>query len=421
MKLKIVQYYTPNLTYATVSERINRTYCEKHNIEYFVQTSKEEIGATLNGRAVQWYKIPFLQQVLTTSDHDYIIYLDADAVVVKPEKDIRDIINENLDSDLIIARDFGPDLVNTGVMIFKNTPWSIDFLERVWEAGDHISRGKYKTHIWHEQTIMSAFAHINTGDAKKISILDPSGHNSINDHILRNGITFIYHDLSKVRIEEIDKINSGDYSVETELNLACESDRHVSYRYGTYYVDKIREILETKQTVSILDVGGDRGIIFSIILKYFTQLTYSNLTDINYNTDNEKINKIIISPITEGSLDAFLESNNDSYDIVIADFLHRCMYRDLLFSKFFNRVNPGGVFVVEDLQTDKEITNPQKNAQYGWGDPEKKSMTQLIEGFNVDGTFNSDYYDFKDSSESIEKAEIIESKSGALLGLIYKK
>ena len=97
------------------------------------------------------------------------------------------------------------------------------------------------------------------------------------------------------------------------------------------------------------------------------------------------------------------------------------MYRDLLFSKFFNRVNPGGVFVVEDLQTDKEITNPQKNAQYGWGDPEKKSMTQLIEGFNVDGTFNSDYYDFKDSSESIEKAEIIESKSGALLGLIYKK
>jgi hypothetical protein len=306
-------------------------------------------------------------------------------------------------------------------MIFKNTPWSIDFLERVWHAGDHIARGKFKTDIWHEQTIMSAFTHISKEDAKNISILDPGGHDSINDHILRNGTTFIYHDLSKVRIQEINKINSGEYDVETELNLACESDRHVSYRYGTYYVDKIKEILQTKETVSILDIGGDKSIIFSIILKYFPQLSYYNFTDCDYNIDNERVNKIIVYPITEESLDAFLESNSNSYDIVIADFLHRCIYRDLLFSKFFNRVNPGGVFVVEDLQTDREIANPEKNAQYGWGDPEKKSMTQLIEGFNIDGTFNSDYYDFKDSSESISRAEIIESKSGALLGLIYKK
>jgi hypothetical protein len=421
MKLKIIQYYTPNLTYAPTSEKINRDYCEKHDIDYFAETSAEIISNTTNRRALQWYKILFLQEQLRNSDHDYVIYLDADAVVVKPEKDIRDIINEYLDSELIIARDFGPDLVNTGVMIFKNTPWSIDFLERVWHAGDHVARGKFKVEIWHEQTIMSAFTHINKEDAKKISILDPGSHDSINDHILRNGITFIYHDLSKIRIQEISKINSGEYDVETELNLACESDRHVSYRYGTYYVDKIKEILQTKETVSILDIGGDKSIIFSIILKYFPQLSYYNFTDCEYDIDNERVNKIIIYPITEENLDAFLESNKDSYDIVIADFLHRCMYRDLLFSKFFNRVNPGGVFVVEDLQTDREITNPEKNAQYDWGDPEKKSMKQLIEGFNIDGTFNSDYYNFKDSSESISKAEIIESKSGALLGLIYKK
>jgi len=421
MKLKLIQYYTPNCSYASTSEKINRDYCEKHSIEYFAETNEQTIREGYDSRAVQWYKIKFTQDQLKNSDVDYIVFMDADAVVVKPEKDIRDIINEYPDSELIIARDFGPDLVNTGVMIFKNTPWSIDFLERVWHAGDHIARGKFKVEIWHEQTIMSAFTHISKEDAGKISILDPGSHDSINDHILRNGITFIYHDLSKIRIEEINKMNSGEYDVETELNLACESDRHVSYRYGTYYVDKIKEILQTKEIVSILDIGGDRGIIFSIILKYFPQLTYSNLTDLDYNTDNERINKIKISPITEESLDAFLESNSDSYDIVIADFLHRCMYRDLLFSKFFNRVNPGGVFVIEDLQTDREITNPQKNAQYGWGDPEKKSMTQLIEGFNIDGAFNSDYYDFKNSNESIEKTEIIESKSGALLGLIYKK
>ena len=421
MKLKIIQYYTPNLTYAPISEKINRDYCQKHNIDYFSETSADTIFNASNGRALQWYKILFVQEQLRNSDHDYIIYLDADAVIVKPEKDIRDIISEYPDSDLIIARDFGPDLVNTGVMIFKNTPWSIDFLERVWHAGDHVARGKFKADIWHEQTIMSAFTHISKEDAKNISILDPGDHDSINDHILRNGTTFIYHDLSKIRIQEINKINSGEYDVETELNLACESDRHVSHRYGTYYVDKIKEILQTKETVSILDIGGDKSIIFSIILKYFPQLSYYNFTDCEYNINNERVNKIIVYPITEESLDAFLESNSNSYDIVIADFLHRCVYRDLLFSKFFNRVNPGGVFVIEDLQTDREINNPEKNVQYGWGDPEKKSMTQLIDGFNIDGTFNSDYYDFKDSSDRIAKTEIFSSKSGALLGLIYKK
>ena len=421
MKLKLIQYYTSNCTYALTAEKINKEYCKKHSIEYFSETNDSTIRGGVDQRAIQWYKIKFIQEQLKNSDVDCIVFMDADAVVVKPEKDIRDVINEHLEKDLIVASDFGPDLVNTGVMIFKNTPWSIDFLERVWRAGDQISRGKYRTQIWHEQTVVSAFAHINLEDAKKISILDPSGYDSINDNILRNGITFIYHDLSKIRIQEIDKINSSEYDVETELNLACESDRHVSHRYGTYYVDRIKEVLKTKETVSILDIGGDKGIIFNVILKYFPQLTYRNLVDGDYSTDNERISKVNIYPITEENLDAFLESDNETYDIVVADFLHRCIYRDLLFSRFFSRVNSGGVFVIEDLQTDKEILIPEKNAQYGWGDPEKKSMTQLIEGFNIDRTFNSDYYDFKNSSENIEKTEIFESKSGALLGLIYKK
>jgi hypothetical protein len=42
--------------------------------------------------------------------------MDADAVFVKTEKDIRDVINEHLEKELIIAEDFGPDTVNTGVM-----------------------------------------------------------------------------------------------------------------------------------------------------------------------------------------------------------------------------------------------------------------------------------------------------------------
>ena len=81
----------------------------------------------------------------------------------------------------------------------------------------------------------------------------------------------------------------------------------------------------------------------------------------------------------------------------------------------------GGTYVVEDLQTDTEIDNPQKNAQYGWGDPEKKSITQLINQYNIDGTFKSDYYDFKNVNEDIAEAEVFKVLHGSYLGLITKK
>ena len=421
MKLKLIQYYTPNCTYALTSEKINKEYCEKYDIEYFAETNEQTIREGSDNRAVQWYKIKFIQQQLRETSADYVIFIDADAVFVKPEKDVRDIIEQHLERDLIISEDFGPDTVNTGVMIFKNVPWSIDFLERIWEGGNKISRGNYRTSIWHEQTIMSAFIHINQADSARTVVLSPVDDDSINDNILRKGRTFIYHDLSKKRIEEIDKINSGTFNVITELNLACESDRQVSHRYGTYYANLIEEKLKTQDTISILDIGGDKGVIFDILTKNYPQLNYYNLTDVDYNTENERINKIILSRIEQNTLDTFLEANNEQYDVVIADFIHRCIFRDLLFANFFSKVKAGGLFVIEDLQTDKEITNPEKNHQYGWGDPNKKSMTQLIEQFKEDQTFQSDYYDFGNLNEDILSTEIFKTEAGSELGLIFKK
>lgn len=421
MKLKLIQYYTPNCTYATTSEKINKLYCEKHNIEYFSLTDRDTIVNNNNGRAIQWYKIKYIQDQIRNSGADYIIYVDADAVVVKPEKDIRDIINAHSDKELIISSDFGPDIINTGVMIFKCTPWALDFLERIWNAGDYISRGKYRMEIWHEQTIMSAFLFINPDDRSKTTILNPSDMDSINDHILRDGLTFIYHDLSKIRIAEIHKLCLGDSDVMTKLNLSCTSDRHVSHHYCDYYVQKINEVLAKKNEVNILDVGGDKGVVFNLMINHYKNLNYTNIVAGDYETANPKIEKIVVDDVTEQSLDEFLKNNNREYDLVIADHRHQCKYRDLIFSKLFDKVSSGGVFIVEDLQTDREIAVPDKNAQYGWGDPSKKSMTQLINEFKNSGTFISDYYDFKDLNTKIEKAEIHTTVTGALLGLIYKK
>jgi hypothetical protein len=421
MTIKIIQYYTSNLQYAITSEKINKEYCNKYGFEYFSQTDNDTIRNTSDNRAVQWYKIKFIQQQLEESNVDYIMFMDADAIFVKPEVDIRTIIENYPDKELIISEDFGPDIVNTGVMIFKNTNWSVDFLKRIWEGGNKISRGKYRTDIWHEQTIVSAYLYVNDNDRDKTVILSPLDFNSINDNILRQDKTFIYHDLSKQRIDEIYKISLGEYDVITKLNIACESDRQVNHKFGTYYRNLIEELLKTKNDITILDIGGDKGVIFNILLQYYPELNYINISDLTYDTSNNKITNIKLDGINSETLDDFIRKNNIEYDIIIADYLHKCYYRDLLFSKFFNKLTPNGYFIIEDLQTDKEINIPEKNSLYGWGDPNKKSMTQLIKQFNIDGTFNSDYFDFKDLNKQILTTNIYTTEVGSELGVIIKK
>jgi hypothetical protein len=196
MQIKFIQYYTSNCTYAPAAEQINRLYCSKYNIEYYSLTDDNHIKSNNENRALQWYKIKFTKEILQSSNHDYIIFADADAVFVNHNKDIRDIINQYPSKELIISNDFGPDIVNTGVMIFKNTPWSINFLERIWTSGTSIARGNYLNGIWHEQTIISTHMITNPDDRNRTQITDTNGTDSIND-VQHRQSTFIHHDISK--------------------------------------------------------------------------------------------------------------------------------------------------------------------------------------------------------------------------------
>lgn len=422
-KLLVCQFYTSNLKYAIQSEEINKKYCQKFNIDYISQTNDDIIKQDKDGRAFCWYKIIFLLQLLKQKQYEYIMFIDADAVFVRDDYNILNIIEENQNFDFICSNDFGPDIINSGVLIFKNTDWSIDFLERVWDSANYVSRGKYKLEIWHEQTIISAFMLINPDDRAKTKILSHYDNNAINDHILRPGKTLIYHDLSKIRIAEIYKMIFGNFDLMTELNLTCNSDRHVAHGYGSFYKQHIDTLCQNNRPIKILDIGGDNGVLFNIFTKYYPNIQYTNITTHNYDNNNNNNMMVLYAPhIDETYLRDFLSTNNEEYDIIIADYKHSCEMRDLLFSLFFDRIVSGGLFVVEDLQTDAEISIPEKNAQYGWGDPNKKSMTQLINQFNIDQTFNSDYVDFKDLGQKIKSASIYKSvPHSSLLGLIYKK
>jgi len=422
MKIKLIQYYySDNLQYVKQSEEINRKYCEKYDIDYYCEKDSKLIFDAIHDRNPSWYKIPYLKNQLESFDHDYIIYLDADAFIANHDVDFKNVITDHgLEYNLIIGRDFGPDLVNGGVLIFKNTAWSTDFLDRVWNKSERISRGRYKTEIWLEQTILSTFLLVNELDAEKTKVVDYNTPGAINSiHLDKN--TFIYHDLSKSRISEYYKIHyGGGVDMYTHLKLTTTSDRHVGHGYFDYYIPMIQKYNKEGHVPTIVDIGsGDNGMTFQCLLETTDlKINYVCLSDRDNVCPGVKLYKY--SPLSEESVDSFIQSNTEDIDVLIDDSTHKSEERHFLFYKLFPLLKSGGIYIVEDLQTDHEIRTPA-NDRWHWGDPEKTSFVDMLEEYKLKKTFTSDYQDFSNIQQTIQDAVIHKTERGSELGVIIKK
>ena len=170
MNIVIAQYWTKNLSYGQYTEAINRKYCEEKGYTYHVETDTEIIQSKSEDRAYTWYKPKFILEVLEKYNPDYVLFLDADAIVCDFSQNIEDFIDTNYNA--IFARDYSDhSLMNAGVFLINNTEWSKDFLNKWWGAGDYIQGkdaknlivnednlekvGYFKNALWHDQSCLT--------------------------------------------------------------------------------------------------------------------------------------------------------------------------------------------------------------------------------------------------------------------------
>ena len=104
-------------------EPINRTYCNKHGIEYI--NSYAGLNLPPEGKYKDYYaKFLLAYDTLFSKNFDYVFMLDADAVVLDHSLDIRKFVGMTDNEIMICAAE--DDLekiwwdVNTGAIIFKN-------------------------------------------------------------------------------------------------------------------------------------------------------------------------------------------------------------------------------------------------------------------------------------------------------------
>ena len=98
-------------------------------------------------RPPSWRKLLITQQLFQRG-YKYVMWVDADALVVDATRSPRDILEEGKDFYLV-GHDDGTRLIaNAGVFVARNTAWSRSFIDRVWQLAQYID------HPWWESAAM---------------------------------------------------------------------------------------------------------------------------------------------------------------------------------------------------------------------------------------------------------------------------
>jgi hypothetical protein len=84
-------------------------------------------------RPPAWSKIPAVQHLLQTNECEWVLWTDADTVIMNSDVRIQDFLPAaGSGKDLMVGSDNGGGY-NSGVFLVRNTPWAQEFLQTWWD------------------------------------------------------------------------------------------------------------------------------------------------------------------------------------------------------------------------------------------------------------------------------------------------
>jgi len=136
-----------NCDYCNLSSLNHHEYSNKHGYSYI---KKIVYNDDYKDWHPTWIKIDVIKTYLPI--FDYVVWIDADAVFVNQDLTIESLIEENIDlilPKLEIDKTTGNVWTNTttGFMIWKNSVWSMDILNKLW-----FEPNNFRFDFFHEQS-----------------------------------------------------------------------------------------------------------------------------------------------------------------------------------------------------------------------------------------------------------------------------
>ncbi|WP_250436151.1 galactosyl transferase GMA12/MNN10 domain protein [Caballeronia sp. ATUFL_F2_KS9A] len=132
--VSITTVYTPEAAiYGRIAEANLREYCERHGYTLYVHREvPRRIAERLPMRG-NWVK-PFLLRE-NLPHHEWAFWLDADTLVNDLDRPLESFCSSR---DLVLARDVGTWIFNSGVMGFRRTPANAALLDRVIASVENV-------------------------------------------------------------------------------------------------------------------------------------------------------------------------------------------------------------------------------------------------------------------------------------------
>jgi len=124
--------YIKRMHYSNLSKK---EYCKKHSYTFIDDTSIID-----KSRPIAWSKILLIKKYLHL--FDYVVWIDADAMILNMEHKIEDKIHFTEKKDICVTTVSG--MINTGVMIIKNSLNSLKILENVYSREEFIHDGNWE-------------------------------------------------------------------------------------------------------------------------------------------------------------------------------------------------------------------------------------------------------------------------------------
>lgn len=167
MRVGIVMFYDePIRKYGELNHSINSNYCAKHGFELIVSHQRQYVT-----RHPAWERLPLLLKYI--SDYDYLVWIDADAFFYPDASSIVDVIAQHPDQNFIFSNDIGNTNVNTGILIVKNSDYSVGFLTK-WAYDDTLYRNNSMPQWW-DQGVLIDMYQTNVLDIQSQSVSIPYG------------------------------------------------------------------------------------------------------------------------------------------------------------------------------------------------------------------------------------------------------
>lgn len=216
LTLAVGEEFKRKVHYANLSLQ---EYSKKHGYDYI-----DDSTICDHTRPIPWSKILLIMRYLPT--YDYVVWIDADAMILDLEQKLEDKIQ--LMNDKLIMVGMLDSCINTGVMFVKNDPMSYIFLMTLYNQTQFVSNKYYGNF---EQ---DAFQYMLEKDidnmAKYIHILPEDMHLSIQS-FLRNltSKSFILH-LAGFREERLNWTVSGLFKRFYPLQREDETVEHYQSR-----------------------------------------------------------------------------------------------------------------------------------------------------------------------------------------------